>query len=72
MVTVERNGKQEDVEIETWASSWGMTEVVSWLEEWERVFEKQFTISSSSNSNTSWALFSVPSRWWGWSWRNFR
>ena len=67
IVIVEKNWKWENVEIETWISSGWMTEVISWLNIWDKVFEKEFIITTEKETPNTW-LFSVPSRRW---WRNF-
>jgi hypothetical protein len=66
IVTVDKDWKQETVKIEIWISSWWMVEVISWLYIWDKLIEKEFTISSETKKDTNAWLFSVPAgRWMG-------
>ncbi len=61
-VTVIKNWQQNELEIVTWISADGMTEIASWLNVWDQIATQEY-VSGSSTSATSNSLFSVPSRW---------
>lgn len=58
-VTVNKNWQEKQVEIVTWINAEGMTEIVSWLNEWDEVIVKQF-VSTSDEEETTTSLFGTP------------
>ncbi len=72
VVIIDDKWKQKIVEIKTWISSEWNTEVISWLSEWDIIYEKEFKIEATEEQN--WWLFNIP-KWWGgarWWWGGMR
>jgi len=61
MVTVDNNWIQKNVEIETWLISDWMTEIISWLKDWDKIIVWEFSIWWDEESKT---LFWTPGTWW--------
>lgn len=67
-VLLDENGVQVETNIEIWISSDWMTEIVSWLNEWDVVYVEQFVSTSTDAQETSTSLFWTPWGWWNKSW----
>jgi multidrug efflux pump subunit AcrA (membrane-fusion protein) len=59
-VTLEENWTRREVEIETWFSANWDTEILSWLNEWDRIVSQTFAITSETSTTTN--TFQM---WWG-------
>lgn len=64
MVTINRNWVKENVEITTWLSSDGMTEILSWLNDWDKVIVWEFVVWWKEEADAT--LFWTPWNRTGW------
>ncbi len=63
-LTIQSNWKQVETEVEIWiASSW-ITEIISWVKEWDIVIIKEFVATNSTKEEKSTTLFSTWRGWW--------
>lgn len=69
-LSIQNNWKIEEVEIETWISSDWITEITSWVEEWDIVIVKSFEFISTEDEEESTSLFwtTTVQSWPGWGW----
>ncbi len=63
-LTIQSNWKQTEIEVEIWiASSW-ITEIISWVKEWDIVIIKEFIATNSTKEEKSTTLFNTWRGWW--------
>lgn len=60
-----KNWEQTKTEIETWISSNGMTEVISWASLWDIIFTKEF-VSTTTEKAAATTLFPTANTTWRW------
>ena len=61
-------GQTEEVEVETWISSDWVTEIITWLSEWDTVIYEKVTFNTTSTGTSS-STSSKNNFWWGgWFW----
>lgn len=58
-VNVYKNGIEKETEIVVWIAADGMTEIVSWLSEWDEIIIKEF-VSTTEEKETTTSLFGTP------------
>jgi len=66
-VTLLKNGKEEKRQVTIWINNDWKTEILSWLEQWDKVLEKKFISTTTTKTSTSTSIFSVPT-WWTRTW----
>lgn len=72
-VNVQKGPTTEKVEVTIWLAADGKTEVLSWLNVWDKIVISQIQASTKTDTSTSNSLISLPtwntrwsSSWWGW------
>jgi len=66
-VNLVKDWKQVETEVEIGIASDWMTEIISWINEWDEVSLTTFVSTSTTEEETSTSLFSPPT-WWNKSW----
>lgn len=66
-VNLIKDWKQVETEVEIGIASDWMTEIISWISEWDEVWLTTFVSTTSTQEETSTSLFSPPT-WWNKSW----
>lgn len=66
-VNLIKDWKQVETEVEIGIASDWMTEIISWISEWDEVWLTTFISTTSTQEETSTSLFSPPT-WWNKSW----
>lgn len=66
-VNLIKDWKQVETEIEIGIASDWMTEIISWISEWDEVWLTTFVSTTSTQEEASTSLFSPPT-WWNKSW----
>lgn len=70
-VTVDNGQGRKDVDVITGIESWWKTEILTWLNVWDKIVISDFTASSTTdNSAKKWSIIPLPTwrggGWWGW------
>jgi HlyD family secretion protein len=58
ILLLQKNWQEQQVEVKTGLSSWWMTEIISWVNEWDTIIIKDFSVSTQTEGSKS--LFSPP------------